>query len=462
MPRPRTWIVVAAVAVVLVLAALLLGPRLVGEARLRSEAESRLTALLGREVRIGGPVRVSTGATIEIDVTDVTIAREAAGRFAAEAGATDGRAGSGTPSATQPLPPLARIGRIRTSVAAASLIGGPIRIGRVHVEGAHVYLRVDADGRGNWEGLGASPVGAADSKPVEWELDGVTVERSSLHWSDARSGSAWSLDDWNSDIGRVELPEPFDVKTSFQVRDAHGPRGRASVLARVTADLDAQRYAMDALTVEGVLNRETARGPGRGEASAAPRPTALPVKLATAHLDYDGRAGTASLRELVADVAGLQVRADGTATDLASTARIAATVNTNTFEPRAVLQTLGVALPPMQGPGALARAEVRARLTGDTGALLLDGLDATLDDTRLTGRATRASGTGWTLDLAADRVAVDRYLKPAKLRDKSPVLLPTDLLRSLDVQGTLRVGELVASGVRLKNVTIDLGNGGTR
>lgn len=460
MPRPRTWIVVAAVAVVLVLAALLLGPRLVGEARLRSEAESRLTALLGREVRIGGPVRISTGTTIELDVTDVTIARDAGARLPTAAGATDGRAGPDTTSATQPLPPFARIARVRASVAAASLLRGPIRIGRVHVEGAHVYLAVGADGRGNWEGLGASSGDPAGSTPVEWVLDGVTVERSSLHWSDARAGSAWSLDDWSADVGRVALPTPFDVKTSFQVRDVHGPRGRASVVARVTADLDAKRYAMDALTVEGVLAREPSGGTGRDDAPAGP--TALPVKFAIAHLDYDGRAATASLRELVADVAGLQLRADGAATDLSSTPRIAATLTTNTFEPRATLQTLGVALPPMQGPGALARAEVRARLAGGTDALSLDGLDATLDDTRLTGRASRAPGTGWTLDLAADRLAVDRYLKPAKLRDKSPVLLPTDLLRSLDVQGTLRVGELVASGVRLKNVTIDLGHGGTR
>lgn len=462
MPRPRTWIVVAAVAVVLVLAALLLGPRLVGEARLRSELQSHLTALAGREVSIRGPVRLTTGTTVELDVSDITVAGE-----------PGGRAAPATTGATQPLPPLARIGRIRASVAAASLLGRSIRVWRVHIEGAHFYLRVDANGRGNWEGLGGStgdaPANVPGAPPLAWTVDGLSLERSSLHWSDARSGAAYALDDWQAEIGRVALPAPFDVQTRFRVLSRDATLGRANVVARVTADTGAQRYAVDALTVEGAVERRgtssaKSSAPARVPASAPdtlPSPP-LPAKLAIAHLDYDGRAGTASVRELLATLAGVELRADGKAIDVATTPKIDARLATNAFEPRVPLQAFGVSLPHMQGPNALARAQVRATLAGSPDALSLADLDATLDDTRLTGHASRAPGAGWTLDLAADRLAVDRYLKPAKLRDNSPVLLPTDLLRSLDVQGTLRVGELVASGVRLKNVTIDLGHGGTR
>jgi hypothetical protein len=416
MPRRRTWITfavpLAAVLALLAILAIAVGPRLVGEARLRAEVERRLTDALGRPVTVRGPVRVTTGASIDVDVSGVTI------------------------------PGLAEIGRVRASVAAASLLSGPLAIGVVRLDAPAIHLAVDPNGRGSWEGLGG---GSDPNAPARaWTLDGLVIEQGTLRYTDARRGTDLALAEWSAEVGRVALPAPVDVRTAFRVTSRGAALGSAALEARLVAAPAESRYAVEALGAKGAFDR-----------AGASHAFEMDVERA----EYAGAAGTATLRALRGRALGLEVRADGRVESLATEPRIDATFATEPFAPREVLATLAIALPPMRGPKAFEKAAARGRITGRLDAPTVDGLDATLDDTRLTGRASRPT-SGWRFDLAADRLVVDRYLKPERLRDTSPVLLPLDLLKSLDVAGTLRVGELVASGVRLRNVTVDL-DGGT-
>src|SRR5512139_407406 len=143
------WI--AGFVLLLIAAAIVVVPRLLDEARIRAEAERRLTAALGVPVTIRGPVRIRTGAWLEVDVRDVTIA------------GTRGPDGAAAP-------PLAVIERIQASVESASLLTGPLRAGEVRVAGPRLHLHVDAAGRGNWEGLGGGPA-ANEAEPRAWSLD---------------------------------------------------------------------------------------------------------------------------------------------------------------------------------------------------------------------------------------------------------------------------------------------------
>jgi hypothetical protein len=435
MPRRRTWITfvvpLAAGLALLAILAIAVGPRLVGEARLRAQVERRLTAALGRPVTVRGPVRVTTGVAIDVDVSGVTIQG------------------------------LAEIQRVRASVTAASLVSGPLAIGVVRLDAPTIHLAVDPNGRGSWQGLGGAPDPQAPARA--WTLDGLAIERGTLRYTDARDGTDLALVDWRADVGRVALPAPADVRTAFRVTSRGAALGRAELAARLVAAPAEGRYAIEALAAKGAFDRAGASHAFEVNADRA---------------EYAGAAGTATLRALHARVLGVGIRADGRIESLATAPRVDATFATEPFAPRDVLAAFAVALPPMRGPDAFATASVRGRVSGRLDAPTLDALDATLDDTRLTGRASRVAGrvadanpkararvnatpdagapTGWRFDLAADRLVVDRYLKPERLHDTSPVRLPLDLLKSLDVAGTLRVGELVASGVRLRNVTVDL------
>lgn len=413
-------------------AAVLLAPRLLGEARIRGEAERRLTAALGVPVTIRGAVRVETGATTRIDARDVTI------------GGTAGARGGVGDDAT--APPLLVLGRVQASVATASLVTGALALGEVRLEAPRFHLHVARDGRTNWSGLGAAGANedAGAAAPTAWSLDGLTIERGELRYTDARSGTDLSLHDWHLQAGRVALPQPFDVQTRFEARRAGESLGRLQLRGRVTADLAQERHALDAVAVDAELARPAG---------------VLPLSLAVERVEYAGGAGTAAVRGLHATVAGLKLRADAKASQLAAAPVVDATFATEPFAPREVLRALGAAAPPMAGPGALDRAQLGARAVVADGTARLSALDLQLDDTRLTGTATVTTATPhrWTFDLVADRIEADRYRKPAALRDDSPVVLPLEFLRGLDVAGRLRVAELVVAGVTLQDLSIDLG-----
>jgi uncharacterized protein involved in outer membrane biogenesis len=416
-----------------IVAAALLVPRVLDEQRVRAEAERRLTTALGRPVTIGGKVSIDPGTTTRVDASDVTIGGGAAG-----------------------APPLLVLGRVQASIETASLLGGAPELGAVRLEAPRFHLHVDLEGRANWSGLGAAPNDGtardAGDAPKEsgasaapaWSIESLTIERGELRYTDARSGTDVTLRDWHLQAGRVSLPEPFDVETRFEARRADAPLGRVELRARVTADAAQARYVLENVDVDARLARDAGL---------------LPVTLAAERLDYAGATGVAVLRGLRATAAGLVLRADGTASQLATTPVVDATIATEPFSPRESMNALGLTAPPMAGPAALERAQVSMRVNVADGAARLSALDARLDDTHLTGMGsvTVAAPHRWVIDLVADRVLADRYAKPAALRDESPVVLPLEFVRGLDVAGTLRVAELVVAGVTLRDLVIDLG-----
>jgi AsmA protein len=419
--RTRIAWTVGVLLLLVIAAAVLLAPRLLGEARIRGEAERRLSEALGRPVTIRGPIRIDAGPKTRIDASDVTIA----GGFAG-------------------APPLLVLGRVQASVETASLLTGAPAIGEVRLDAPRIHLHVDRDGRTNWSGLGGGGTGEDAAAPATWSVAGLTIERGELRYTDARSGTDLSLHDWQLQAGRVALPEPFDLQTGFDARRGDAPLARVRLRTRVTADPVRDTYALHEADVDAELVREAG---------------ALPVTLVVDRLEYQGAAGTAGVRGLRVTTAGLALRVDGTASQLAGPPVVDAALAVEPFAPREVLRALGTAAPPMAGPGALERARLSARVNLRDGEVRISSLDAQLDDTRLTGTATVATAAPHRsiFDLAADRIVADRYLKPATPRDDSPVVLPLEFLRGLDVEGRLQVAELVAGGVTLRGLAIDLG-----
>jgi uncharacterized protein involved in outer membrane biogenesis len=416
--RTRIAWTVGVLLLLLVAAALLL-PRLFSEERVRVEVERRLTTALGLPVAIRGPVRVGTGLTTRLDAGEITIGGGVAG-----------------------APPLLLLGRIEASAATASLVRGALELGEVRLVEPRFHLHVDRDGRTNWAGLGGGSEPGGGSARA-WSLAGLAIERGELRYTDERDGTDLRLVDWQLQAGRIALPEPFELQTRFAARRADAALATARLQARVTADVPGGRHVLEAFAADVELAR-----------AAEP----LPMRAAFARLEYVVADDTATLRGLRVDAAGLALRADATVTQLGTAPVVDASLATDPFAPREVLRAFGVETPPMAGPRALDQAQLAGRVTVRDGSARLGTLDARIDDTRLTGDAsvTTAAPHRWTVDLAADRIVTDRYLRPSALRDASPVELPLEFLRGLDVTGRLRVGELVAARVTLRDLSLDL------
>ena len=114
--------------------------------------EDTLTALrdaTGRDVRIGGKLRITSylGATVAID--DITIANR------------PNAAGSGAER-----PDMIRIARAEAELSLLALLTGRAEIQRLVIDNPDIALEIDADGRGNWQNPpSANPPAATGRAP---------------------------------------------------------------------------------------------------------------------------------------------------------------------------------------------------------------------------------------------------------------------------------------------------------
>jgi AsmA protein len=196
-----------------------------------------------------------------------------------------------------------------------------------------------------------------------------------------------------------------------------------------------------------------------------------PGKLALqTALRYDGQAGTAEVRNLSAEALGLSLKGQLSASGLQGEQMSArGKLDVAPFNLRSLLQQLAVDLPPLEDEQALTRAALSADFEGSPTRIALRNLLLQLDESTARGsvdvRDIKTKAVRF--DLAIDRLDLDRYLPPAGPEQPAPtpgstgggindIALPTEVLDQLNADGSLRVGALKVSGVRLSDAQITL------
>src|SRR5690606_23237131 len=123
------------------------------------------------------------------------------------------------------------------------LLGRRIEIGEARLDGLVLNLARDAQGRNNWQDLGAGET--ADAAPaaedaggtspnVGLNVDVISVTNSEVNWNDAGAGSNWTLGDFNFTASNFGPDRQFPVETSFTVS---GEALRVAVGAETLATL---------------------------------------------------------------------------------------------------------------------------------------------------------------------------------------------------------------------------------
>ena len=130
------------------------------------------------------------------------------------------------------------------------------------------------------------------------------------------------------------------------------------------------------------------------------------------------------------------------------------------FDARALLGKLGVPVPDTQDPKALTRLAARAVVTGSDADLVLDPLTLELDDTQVSGSVSVSDALSQSpavnFTFRADALDTRRYLPFTLPGSEQGAAAPGFLagLRSLDLNGRLRLGRLVVGDVTLDDVEL--------
>lgn len=371
--------------------------------------------------------------------------------------------------------PFASLSAAEARVKLAPLLGGNVVIDRVTVHGLQLSLERSKDGESNWADLvkdDESPgAGAAagerkvdNGAPVSLAVGGIDIQDASVRWSDAASGREDVISDVDVTTGEILPGAPFDVDAGATFALAQpAANGRVTLAGRATLDLAAKRYRVEGL-------RATLKANGVGLPGGA-----IDAGL-MGNVDADLQGGTVAAEGLALTAYQVQLNGALNVTALHNTPAVDGTLEIAGFDPRVLMDALGVRAPATANPEQLKRASFKARLAGTPARVALTDIVATLDDSKINGSLTLAdvAKSALRFDLTIDTIDVDSYLPPASesttpdaapakeaKNGKAATASPLDL-RGHDVAGQLKVGALKVSGMEASAIDVGVKLAGGR
>lgn len=318
----------------------------------------------------------------------------------------EGRFGNGPGFAAEPM---ATWQRAQLGVRLIPLLAGDLVVDRVTLIGADVRLTRRADGKANWEGItGDEPVDP-NAPERHITIDGLVLDESRLLFVDEAAGSRIEVNALRISTGAIEPDQPF-------------------------TDTE----------IDGVLHMQ-------GFA-----PEGVQVHFASPEIALTRDYSRLDIEEF--DLGFGAMEAEGTiAGELGEPMSLAGNIATNTFDPRALLKSVGIEAPKTTDPRALGQAQLAATWKLDAGAIAVEPATFKLDDTRFSGRFQRGAGEDplGEFELRGDSMNITRYLPPSD-PDSEPFVLPTADLRALKFRGVIELEQASYEDIDMKGVTLRL------
>ncbi|MDR2214592.1 MAG: AsmA family protein [Nevskiaceae bacterium] len=351
--------------------------------------------------------------------------------------------------------------------AASDALGRPVSLGRLHWQlGRRVGLRSEGGAVANAPGFDAPQWvswRSVDFGVALWPLvrqrdvrvDHLSVQGLALDLQRLGDGSAnweFALLSLGGDVGQgagdaVSSAQPWRFALdTLELSDA---------AVRFRDEVSGRDVAVSALNLSLRLPEDLTASTLRFEDIAlAARVQDWPVRFQADAVDV-------ALADAAVDLPAFEAQFDETSVSGAlqvgagESLSVDARLNGAVPSVRRQLERLGLPLSPMRDADVPGAATVAAHVRLADGAAHVDDLVLHVDDTTLQGTVELPSLDPFSLrfDLDADRLRLDRYLSPTSAPSE-PFELPVSMLRSLDAKGTLRVGELEASGAMARSSVI--------
>lgn len=365
--------------------------------------------------------------------------------------------------------PFASVGVVEVRARLMPLLRKEIEVDRIVLRDLKLDLVIDEQGKSNWAdlaGAGGEEAPASTGSPAAdggaavagLVISGVQIESARVSYADRQAKAEYVVDKLNLKTGEVSPGKRFPMELGFDVAVSEPQvSGRVDIAGDVLFDL-----AGPSADIEGFTLRFDGTGAGLPGGKAE---LGLKSKLA-----LDLAAGTASIDGMEFSGYGVKALGSFAVKNLNSAPAVSGTLEVPSFDPGATMAALGMEAPKVSDSAVLKRVSMKSRVDATATSVALRDLVAVLDDSNLTGEVTVADFAKQALrfDLALDGINIDRYLPPADPEkpasgggkkdasaDSEDIIDPA-MLRGLDIIGKLRVGKLVASGMTVTDISIDV------
>lgn len=420
----------------------------------RDDIEQVVTAQTGRELVLGGDLKLTFFPWIGLQANKVQLA-DAPGF---------GKA------------PFFQANRAQLAVKMLPLLQGKLVLDTISLEHPQIHLIRNEQGQGNWQTFGRARQKPAGPEPgpqrqtqqpppmlQNASLAGLQIRDGEIVWDDWQSGQHAVITPLNTTVEDIRLGAPITMGADWRGRLKNGSDIAGKLTGTVMADPQLQH--VNARDLDLTLSVAGGNIPGGKQQ--------LRIRAqAAANLEQ----ATYRLTDLRLDAAGVQLTGQLAAQRVNNALTATGQLEVPEFSPREALQRLGKAAPDTGDPDVLRRLSAKTELRYRGGQLALEPLTVHLDDSVLTGRAKLRSFTGPAadFDLALDHIDIDRYRSPAPPKGKQAAAaprtttppsgtaatgteqLPLKTLRTLDLNGHVHIDTLKASGATLSNADVTI------
>jgi uncharacterized protein involved in outer membrane biogenesis len=195
----------------------------------------------------------------------------------------------------------------------------------------------------------------------------------------------------------------------------------------------------------------------------------LGTLLIAADFRYDSGNDSATLNPLRLEAVGVSARGELAVEGVSGSPRLTGRATVADFDPRQLIRRFGQEPPQTSDPTALRRVSIDTRFEMTSALGRFDSLVVMLDDNRISGNfiVDDFNDPSYRFDLEIDGLDVDRYLPPQGdeatdgERRAGDLAIEREPLEVLEMDGSVRVGNLRLAGMSYQNVRTDIsvGNG---
>ena len=430
------------------------------------------------ELKLNGDIGWSLFPWLGLELTDATLA-----------------------SADSPDKPFADLRLLGLSVRVLPLLRKEVQMSDIRVDGLNLTLQRDAQGRGNWEGVGkpaqaaatpsptdndstapasSEPASAesAASQPIKLDIDSLTISSSRIDYQDAASGRQFSAEGIELSTGAIREGASIPLKLSaFFGINKPVLRAKTELQTSLRFDRALKRYQLEDFKLAGEASGE----PFNGKTLTFATQGQLLLDQAAQVAEWNSLKLTANQLRAIGE---LKLR------DLDKTAQLQGGLSIAQLNLREFLSGLGVELPAMRDANTLQQFELSTRLAGTPTSINLNDLSLKLDASSFSGSLAVSdfAKQALRLQLKGDKLDLDRYLPPkdqdasAGVARKNEIkgavaaagksgstplpnsptqqawsneqLLPIEQLRKLDVQADISLGQLTLNKLPIESVLL--------
>ena len=386
----------------------------------KDEMAEVVGSIIGRPVSIRGDVDISVYPWIGVKINDMTI---------------DNNSGFSRKK-------FASIGQFDISVRIIPLFQKQLDIDKLVMHRLAVDFEKNAAGENNWSDLSGATGGSSAVSEfglVGLVLGGIELEDASFSWLDANTGKRFNVSKMSLNTEAVikGLPLPVTLKAYVE---SNQPEWRAAVSAKANLEFNEDSPTFNAndlkLSVKAFL-------PGEKKSK---------VSFAmVSDSSINWQENTAKLTKTRFSIFGLILSGTFDVENIFSVPTIQGPLKVKTFEAGKLAKRLKIDITAMANSQSLKNISLKTSFKTDFDTIYLDDIYANVDKSHVKGfvHITDMSKAVIRYKLDVDKIAMHDYRPVDDDSENDEIMIPLDLIRSADLEGSLNVENVAFDDVEL-------------